>query len=338
MTHILIVILLIVIAALLLKLKKGKLHNYALASELSQGLVISDSKGSIKYIDNKACELLGLDLKSNYTSLSSIFDHIQPKLSNANDAASIFSVIISTPTLSYTDTLIFIDSRRIKRTTHTSNIQANTRLWQFQDISSNNNEEEDEARFSNSLLEHQAAEYAKIAEELFHAKEELQILANTDPLTGLHNRRSFMDESQKYINKTNDGQQTAVLMADIDKFKAINDTYGHAVGDSCIKSVSALIKKNAPDTSYVSRMGGEEFACFFPIKDISEAKSTAENIRTSIEGAQILGEKTPLAMTISIGVSLLGNKEKTIEPAIARADEALYESKNNGRNRVSINI
>ena len=326
-----------VIAGVTLKLKKDKLHNYSLASELYQGLVISDSNGSIKYIDNKARELLGLDLKSKYTSLNSVFDHIQPKLSNANDAASIYSAIITAPTLSYTDTLNFIDGRRVKRTSQASKIQQNIRLWQFQEISFENAGNEEE-RFNSSLLEHQAAEYAKIAEELFHAKEEMLILANTDPLTDLHNRRSFMDESKKYISTVADDQQTAVLMADIDKFKAINDTYGHAIGDLCIKSVSALLKKNSPSNSCVSRMGGEEFACFFPIDDISQAKSTAEHIRHSIEQAQLLAGKPPLAMTISIGVSLLGKKEKTIEAAIARADEALYESKNNGRNRVSINI
>lgn len=162
------------------------------------------------------------------------------------------------------------------------------------------------------------------------AFEELGAKAYQDPLTGLANRAG----AKAGLDKRRANQHTypmCILLLDIDHFKKVNDTLGHDKGDDAIKGVSRLAKECLRNEDIASRWGGEEFVCFLPGIDIHDGTMVAERIRSSIESAEII-HGWPL--TVSIGVSLCQESEM-LEIAIKQADEALYASKQNGRNRVT---
>jgi diguanylate cyclase (GGDEF)-like protein len=128
-------------------------------------------------------------------------------------------------------------------------------------------------------------------------------------------------------------------MIDIDKFKNINDTYGHGVGDEVIILFSSTLKELSRDSDIVCRWGGEEFILLLPSTGIEGALNIAEKIRLEVEKLSVpLNDDKKLSFTASIGVSLVHNKEdKTILNSIDRADKALYEAKESGRNKVCYN-
>ena len=168
----------------------------------------------------------------------------------------------------------------------------------------------------------------KQTEELKRMNLELQKLANTDQLTGLHNRRSFFEQTngmKKLLDRNK--QKSCFLMMDIDKFKNVNDTYGHDVGDMVIKKFAEITSEHIRGSDIMARWGGEEFVVFLPDTTIDGALTLAEKIRLSVE--KYTG--TTPQFTVSIGVSEL---KKNIDSAIKEADNALYEAKNNGRNQV----
>lgn len=162
--------------------------------------------------------------------------------------------------------------------------------------------------------------------------------ATTDPLTGLKNRRSFeviMQDSMVNVDKFD--ESLCLVMADIDHFKKINDNYGHIFGDKVLKSVSSLLLANVKGKDSVARLGGEEFAILLPETSLEFAGIVAENLRFAIESARIKTIKTGKTLdklTVSMGVTTYHKGEST-EEFIDRADKALYESKNSGRNRIT---
>ncbi len=173
--------------------------------------------------------------------------------------------------------------------------------------------------------------------ELKQSKKEMEHLACTDHLTQLYNRRYFMNMAENTFCLTNK-KGLCIIMMDIDKFKSVNDTYGHKVGDDVLILVAKLLKESIRKTDILSRFGGEEFIMVLPETSIEEAKDIAENIRKKVQKETLLLEdQTVLAVTISMGVSVKNNKDTSIDEIIVRADEALYEAKNSGRNRVCIN-
>jgi diguanylate cyclase (GGDEF)-like protein len=164
----------------------------------------------------------------------------------------------------------------------------------------------------------------------------LHILATTDSLTGIKNRRSFFDSSEPmipYIRREN--QSLAVLAIDIDKFKNINDTYGHSTGDDALvlvsKTISAILRKS----DIFGRLGGEEFAVSLPNTSFEGAKMVAEKMRESIENLEFNSRQNDkVAIRISIGVAMLNKDDNNLEDLLQRADEALYKAKDKGRNQV----
>ncbi|MEA3371607.1 MAG: diguanylate cyclase [Campylobacterota bacterium] len=173
--------------------------------------------------------------------------------------------------------------------------------------------------------------------KLKNAEQQLKLLASIDPLTSLYNRRSFIEMSESILslakrNKTD----SSILMLDIDKFKNVNDTYGHQIGDEVIKSLSLILQENSRASDIISRWGGEEFIVLLPETHINGASIIAEKIRKNIEEMVInLLNNKKLRYTVSIGVSQVDNeKDLNIEAPINRADEALYKAKESGRNRV----
>jgi diguanylate cyclase (GGDEF)-like protein len=164
----------------------------------------------------------------------------------------------------------------------------------------------------------------------------------TDALTGLFNRNYFTTylESQiKTLEAFPEGatqKHLSVIMMDIDFFKKINDKYGHQAGDYVLKHTSDLMKSTFRKTDVVARYGGEEFLAILPGTDFKGAAVAAEKLRTAVESYVFDFEGTIIPVTISIGVSQIRFGIETGEQAIARADGALYQSKHNGRNQVSI--
>lgn len=162
-------------------------------------------------------------------------------------------------------------------------------------------------------------------------------LASTDALTGLPNRRSFMQSiNTLYRGALRDDTITGVvMMLDIDRFKRVNDTYGHATGDIVLQYVARLIQSSIRATDIPGRYGGEEFVVLQANTSIHDGLATAERIRQSMEDSCIIADGHEIRITISIGVSQV-SAARHPEAALQQADLALYHAKNTGRNRVCL--
>jgi len=172
--------------------------------------------------------------------------------------------------------------------------------------------------------------------ERFLREQRLHHDAYTDTLTGLANRRFFTEAAAAEIKRTQREQHTlAVLGLDLDHFKRVNDQYGHDVGDLVLQSAARVFQSALRTGDFAARMGGEEFSAFLPNADIAQATAVANRVRQAIASTPILlppGEV--LTVTVSIGISLWQEGEEDLQPALKRADQALYQAKQNGRNRV----
>lgn len=165
--------------------------------------------------------------------------------------------------------------------------------------------------------------------------QELSAQAQTDVLTGMYNRRGFQDRAEAELARAvRYGTPLSVLVGDIDHFKAVNDTYGHAIGDDALRHIAALWRNVLRDMDVSGRLGGEEFAALLPHTALADAKLVAERIRVDIaNGALAVEGADPLVLTISIGVATLDHGEG-LASLLGRADSALYAAKRAGRNRV----
>lgn len=164
---------------------------------------------------------------------------------------------------------------------------------------------------------------------------ELRRLATTDPLTGLCNRRRFMELAEVELTRLRRyGRPVAVLMLDVDRFKEINDRFGHAGGDEALCRLAETVRSELRGPDHVGRLGGEEFAVVLPETDLEGAMEVAERLRGRLESSPLLLPSGELRMTVSIGVAVCEPDEATVERALDRADRALYEAKARGRNRV----
>ncbi|MBK1717676.1 biofilm regulation diguanylate cyclase SiaD [Thiocystis violacea] len=170
---------------------------------------------------------------------------------------------------------------------------------------------------------------------LLEVAESLRQAANQDALTGLANRRHLMerlkDESQRATRK---GSQLAVAMMDVDYFKQINDRFGHEVGDQALREIADAVRQGVRRYDIHGRWGGEEFLLMLPETDQPEAVAVLERIRERI-GAIHVGEQAPVRLSASFGVTLLRHGEDT-DDTLKRADDALFEAKRNGRDRVEV--
>ena len=169
----------------------------------------------------------------------------------------------------------------------------------------------------------------RAAERLTTLQGELIRLAETDPLTGLLNRRAFLQRTREAAQKARSFGQICAVILDIDHFKRINDEHGHDVGDLAIKAVSGLIEGEG----IAGRLGGEEFALVLPGHSLTQAEAVASRLRLNASDLRIRSPKGPVRLTCSFGVSEWSEGE-TVEGLLKRADIALYEAKTTGRNRV----
>jgi len=193
---------------------------------------------------------------------------------------------------------------------------------------------------ANEVLEARVYERTRAQEEVRHGLEaanaELLRLSTTDSLTQLANRRRFdrlLDEEIRRARRS--GRPLSVLLADIDHFKRVNDSYGHPFGDECLRQVAAVLAAHCQRAGDVAaRYGGEEFVVLLPGLDAGQAIALAESIRCAITQLQLQHGEQPVALTISLGVATLTPALVAPVDLLAAADAALYQAKNGGRNRV----
>lgn len=164
--------------------------------------------------------------------------------------------------------------------------------------------------------------------------DKLNGIATKDVLTGLTNRRYFLESAERDLLIARRSQSTlGVIMIDIDQFKKVNDVFGHAVGDAVLRRLSDVALRTLRKSDLISRLGGEEFVVLLHGGDVSSATAVAEKLRTAIADKQF-NDLPPI--TISAGVAMLQPQDETIDAVMQRADLALYQSKSDGRNRVSL--
>lgn len=186
------------------------------------------------------------------------------------------------------------------------------------------------AHLKNKLMTDELQETNK---KLLEVVEINKKLATTDYLTNLYNRRYLLVEMKSIYSISNKTEVSSMIICDIDKFKRINDTYGHIVGDKVIVNTSKIIQECSGTDAVVGRLGGEEFIIVLKDKDINTATLIAEKIRKSIEENSITVENEEIEYTITLGVSEI-NFDLTVEENINIADKRLYIGKENGRNCV----
>ncbi len=158
--------------------------------------------------------------------------------------------------------------------------------------------------------------------------------ALTDPMTGLFNRRGFVEGAGQILSaQARRHQPVSALLFDLDHFKAVNDRFGHAVGDETLKLFASVVSTNMRLNDLIARLGGEEFAAIIP-GDLNDAINVAERVRVAFESAARAVSGHYLGATVSVGVAC-GERVADIDALLARADEALYAAKASGRNRVA---
>ena len=166
-------------------------------------------------------------------------------------------------------------------------------------------------------------------------EQQLYILSTTDSLTGAFNRRYFMDSaSREFSFHLRHQAPLSVLVMDIDYFKKVNDTYGHAIGDEAIKAFVGCCIGVLRREDILGRMGGEEFAVLLPQTGLDGATAMAERLRRKVEAIELLFGSERVGFTVSIGGAEARPGDASIETGLIRADHALYVAKANGRNRV----
>lgn len=166
---------------------------------------------------------------------------------------------------------------------------------------------------------------------------EVQYLAVTDPLTLLYNRRKFEEMAEREFKRSRRYQRPlCVAMIDLDQFKQVNDTYGHNVGDQALVSLASLARNSLRTIDVLARYGGEEFIMLLPETHIHEAKKTVERLRIDCQETDFSTSQGSISLTISIGLAELDPTCETQEELIKRADQALYISKQTGRNKTTV--
>ncbi|PKF63757.1 hypothetical protein CW745_02645 [Psychromonas sp. psych-6C06] len=166
----------------------------------------------------------------------------------------------------------------------------------------------------------------------------LEALSNTDPLTNVANRRALYKRGEtEFLRSKRYPSPLALLMIDCDFFKKINDTHGHLVGDHVLKQLCRTFEKEIRDVDFLARYGGEEFVILLPHCETQGAIELAKRLQQALNSTTIETDNISLTVTVSIGIALSDDDDKTFEGLLNRADESMFLAKENGRNRYEIN-
>lgn len=186
------------------------------------------------------------------------------------------------------------------------------------------------------LVDERTQELEKTKVNLEKLNRHLDFTSRIDSLTGLYNRRHIKERlSEEYQLFIRTGQIFSIMIIDIDDFKQINDTYGHDVGDRVLKTLSNTIREIIRDYDVIARWGGEEFLLLFPRLENIDTESRAEVIRKAVENQIHPYNDKGLSITITIGAATI-KKGETVKQVMKRADNALYEGKRTGKNKVVV--
>jgi diguanylate cyclase (GGDEF)-like protein/PAS domain S-box-containing protein len=182
--------------------------------------------------------------------------------------------------------------------------------------------------------------FATIGRDLSATKQlqqELRLMASTDPLTGLLNRRRFLEQAEtEFLRSQRYRHELAAVMLDIDHFKSINDSHGHFVGDQVLIAMARATENLLRGTDIMSRWGGEEFVILMPETPLAGAAILAERLREELARLAVVTPAGALRFTVSAGVAARGEPDAGITDIMQRADTALYTAKHHGRNRVQV--
>lgn len=168
-------------------------------------------------------------------------------------------------------------------------------------------------------------------------KTALEELATLDPLTGLYNRR-FLEAAlpREFARADREQKQLAIIMLDLDHFKAVNDTHSHAAGDVVLQTLAELLKKGAREGDLICRYGGEEFVVIMPHISPKQALERVDSWRQQLERTTVVYGKVPIRVTLSGGGAIYPDHGRTADQLLTRADKMLYKSKQAGRNQISL--
>ncbi|MCB1909039.1 MAG: diguanylate cyclase, partial [Rhodocyclaceae bacterium] len=287
-------------------------RNALLLNSAGEGIFGVDRDGHCIFINPMALELLGLtEDEAIERPVDELFEHRDAEDRRYGPAdCPILLTLGDGVTRQLEDTLIRRDgSRRAVRMTVTEIREGRQRIGVevvFQDIS------------------------ARRAME-----RELERLATTDPLTGVTNRRQFIERcEQELVRHKRFEHPLSLLMIDVDHFKRINDSHGHAIGDAVLIHLCALAAEQLRRTDVFARLGGEEFAFLLTGSDLDGAMEFAARFCRQVESRPALTDAGKIALTISIGASQASRRDRSADDLLRRADGALYRAKQGGRNRV----
>ena len=175
----------------------------------------------------------------------------------------------------------------------------------------------------------------ELQEQLVSAREQLRVQATHDSLTGLFNRPAILEHLEREIVRSNrEKKAMAVIMADLDHFKDINDTYGHQTGDAVLQETARRMLSSCRAYDFVGRYGGEEFLVVVPTSDLQAAVELAERLRQNVSAQPVDVRGRTIPVTLSLGVATVAPGSEQSVQMLHQADEALYAAKRAGRNRV----
>jgi diguanylate cyclase (GGDEF)-like protein len=190
-------------------------------------------------------------------------------------------------------------------------------------------------REKNLTLEHEILERKNLEVELRKSEKRYRTMASFDPLTHLYNRRHFYNLAEiEFERAIRYNHPLTLFMIDLDHFKQINDRFGHLVGDDLLEFVATICKRNLRKIDIIGRYGGEEFIVLLPETGAEQALLLANRICDTIRDTRMPSSKGSIAVTASIGISVLSNGNGSLEILMDQADQAMYTAKNNGRNQV----
>ncbi len=333
------------------KLKEEQAYLENLLMEMGEGVLVLDSGGKIKFVNRSLLEMTGYSeddaLKMNFLELFSssererISEALKDCLENDKSCKGRIKIVSK-------------DGREIPVLASIRRVNIDKKLENYLIVFTDLTEiEKRERELENALEEimvlneelNKRSQQLEIAlasldMKLFEterAKEEAEKLAITDPLTGLYNRRYLEEKlSHELIRAKAYSRYLSIIMADIDYFKKINDTYGHKVGDEVLKGLALILKANIRGEDVVARYGGEEFVIVLPNVSKYDAYRIAERIRIEIEETSFKEIGVPEKITVSFGISSFPDDGEEAIDLLKKADQALYQAKSLGRNRVEV--
>lgn len=294
---------------------------------IDQGVLVIDAELRLAYLNRKCCELLDLpdDLTRPGASATSVHQYLARRGLLGDGQRDVELDRLHATMLE--GRRYHLDLRRPNGTYIEiigNPIEEAGYVFTFADVT--------ERRILQRSLEETVAERTAA---LVEANRELSLLASLDPLLGIINRRAFISFAEDERGRSlENGLKLAVLMVDLDRFKDINDRYGHAGGDVVLRAVAASMQAALRVGDLLARYGGEEFVILLPEAGMAVSLQMAERIRSAIATTRVTLAGNEVPISGSIGVSLVEAGDATIAVAVAKADMALYSAKRGGRNRV----